>query len=68
MVGNIVMDFIGQSCGIASEVKDMYSLTLLLYILERIACILTCMVHGVHKSISNCFSSFLKNKKKGGGN
>jgi hypothetical protein len=26
------------------------------------------MVHGVHKSISNCFSSFLKNKKKGGGN
>ena len=59
MVGNIVMDFTGQSCGITSEVKDMYFLTLLLYISERIAVFLLYGARCAQKH-SQLFSSFLK--------
>ena len=62
MVGNIVMDFTGQTSGITSEVKDMYSLTLLLYISESCILIVWCMV--CTKALATVF--FIS--EKGGGN
>ncbi|KAB5529953.1 hypothetical protein DKX38_020034 [Salix brachista] len=49
----------GQSCGITSEVKDMYSLTLLVYILERIAVFLLDIgVHSFEKAEEKCAGGY----------
>jgi hypothetical protein len=57
------MDFIGQSCGIALQEKDIYPLTLLLYILEKVAGFL-CGAWCVQKHEQLLFFS----EKKGGSN
>jgi len=57
------MDFIGQSCGIALQEKDIYPLTLLLCILEKVAGFL-CGAWCVQKHEQLLFFS----EKKGGSN
>jgi hypothetical protein len=57
------MDFIGQSCRIALQEKDIYPLTLLLCILEKVARFL-CGAWCVQKHEQLLFFS----EKKGGSN